>query len=145
MTSPTNPNLAALKSEAKSLRRELANQGSPITQSQALERVARGHGARDWNTLSARARRNTPETPVVVGQRLRGRYLGQSFVGEVIGLIAIGRGDQYRVTVQLDKAVDVVEFESFSNFRSRITCVVGANGVSAGRRSDGTPHLELMT
>lgn len=137
--------LPTLKREAKQLRAELAASGSPVTQAQALERVAHNHGARDWNTLSALSRRNAPDTPVMIGQRVRGRYLGQSFVADVIGLTDTGHNEQYRVTLHLDAPVDVVEFDSFSNFRQRVTCVIGADGVSPACRSDGTPHLDLLT
>lgn len=42
------------KQMAKALRTALAEHGTDITHSQALEIVARQHGAKDWNTLSAR-------------------------------------------------------------------------------------------
>lgn len=143
MSPKSPPPPAALKSEARTLRSRMAADGSPISQAQALEQTARAHGFRDWNTAQAMARRNGPDTPVMVGQRVQGRYLGQPFVGAVNALADTGQNGQYRVTLHLDAAVDVVEFDSFSNFRQRISAVIGPDGVSPAKRSDGTPHLVL--
>ncbi|MBE3636911.1 glyoxalase superfamily protein [Mangrovicoccus algicola] len=136
------PALDALKSEARALRADAAARGRPVTQSAALEQVARRHGARDWNTAAALARRNAPETPVLVGQRVRGRFLGQPFAGEVLGLER--QGSHWKVSLRFDAPVDVVEFDSFSNFRRQVSAVIGADGVSPARRSDGVPHLVLV-
>lgn len=144
MVSPTPlAALAGLKSQAKALRAEMAARNTPMSQAEALEHVARRHGFRDWNTARALSRRNAPDTPVLVGQRVHGRYLGQPFAGEVLALASLGPGGPYRLTLHLDEAVDVVAFDSFSNFRQRITAVIGPNGVSPAKRSDGTPHLEI--
>ncbi|MEM9585513.1 MAG: glyoxalase superfamily protein [Pseudomonadota bacterium] len=45
--------------------------------------------------------------------------------------------------MDLDEAVDVVRFESFSNLRTQIRVEVGPAGHSKECTSDGTPHLEL--
>src|SRR5690606_31658729 len=42
------------KAQAKALRAALQAQGTAISHAQALELIARQHGARDWNTLHAR-------------------------------------------------------------------------------------------
>ena len=42
-----------------------------------------------------------------------------------------------------DEPVDVVEFESFTGFRQRVTAMVGGDGVSWAKTSDGAPHLIL--
>ena len=39
--------------------------------------------------------------------------------------------------------VDVVTFDSFSNYRSRVSKVIGADGRSFDTTSDGVPHLVL--
>ncbi len=135
---PAFPTLDAMKAEAHALR---AAADRPLSQSQALEQIARRHGARDWNTAAALARRNAPETPAMVGQRVRGRFLGQPFAGEVLGLEK--QGSHWKISLRFDEAVDVVEFESFSNFRRQVSALVGADGISPARRSDGTPHLVL--
>lgn len=133
MSPKSPPPPAALKSEARTLRSRMAADGSPISQAQALEQTARAHGFRDWNTAQAMARRNGPDTPVMVGQRVQGRYLGQPFVGAVNALADTGQNGQYRVTLHLDAAVDVVEFDSFSNFRQRISAVIGPDGRVPGQ------------
>ncbi|WP_172328559.1 glyoxalase superfamily protein [Mangrovicoccus sp. HB161399] len=138
---PALPTLEVLKSEARALRADAAAAGRPLTQSKALEQVARRHGVRDWNTAAALARRNAPDTPAMVGQRVRGRFLGQPFAGEVLGLEK--QGSHWKISLRFDQPVDVVEFESFSNFRRQVSALVGADGVSPARRSDGTPHLVL--
>ena len=44
---------APFKDQAKRLRASLAGRGVEVSHSEALELVARQHGARDWNTLAA--------------------------------------------------------------------------------------------
>ena len=51
------------------------------------------------------------------------------------------RGAAFDVTIRFDEAVDVVEFESFSNLRTQVQITVSAAGVSAFRTSDGVPHM----
>ena len=45
--------------------------------------------------------------------------------------------------LDLDEAVDVVRFDSFSNLRKRIRVEVGPEGHSKERTSDGTPQIVL--
>lgn len=135
------PSLEALKTQARALRASLAAQSREVSHSQALELIAAAQGYRDWNTLHA-AIGNGPRPPVQVGQRVRGSYLGQAFNAEVIGVAAISDGC-YRVTLDFDEAVDVVVFDSFSNFRKRVNKVVDPSGISLDRTSDGRPHLIL--
>ena len=135
------PSLAAAKGQARYIRKDLAAQGREISHSAALELVAKSYGHKDWNTLHA-AIGNEARAPVFVGQIVAGHYLGQPFLAEVIDLQQ-GADGQYDVTLALEKAVDVVTFDSFSNFRSRIRKTVGADGRSADQTSDGVPHLIL--
>ena len=135
------PSLEAAKAQARYIRKDLATRGRNISHSAALELVAKSYGHRDWNTLHA-AIGNEPRAPVHMGQIVPGRYLGQTFLAEVIGLREMPDG-QYEVTLALEKAVDVVTFASFSNFRSRIRKTIGADGRSADKTSDGVPHLIL--
>ncbi len=135
------PTIDQAKARAKALRAELTAQGREISHSAALELVAKAHGFHDWNTLHARAG-NRPQPPVQVGDITAGRYLGQEFLAEVIGITALSEG-RYEVELQLAEAVDVVTFDSFSNFRSRIRKVVDSAGRSFDRTSDGVPHLVL--
>lgn len=127
------------KAQAKALRAALHAQGSPISHAQALELIARQHGARDWNTLHARlALRNVPPE-LALGDRVRGHYLGQPFSGRIIGLS--GPPSYRQIEIRFDQPVDVVQFESFSNLRHQIRATIDENGRSHRRTSDATPHL----
>lgn len=131
-----------MKAEARVLREESAARGQTISHSQALEQVARSHGYRDWNT----ARAALPERiscPVSIGQRVTGTYLKQPFTGTVLGASVQPGSQIFRVTIQLDEAVDVVTFDSFSNMRHRISCRLNAYGTSPAYTSDGHPHMQL--
>lgn len=135
------PNLDAAKAQARHLRADLATRGREISHSAALELIAKSYGQRDWNTLHA-AIGNEPRPPVHIGQIVPGRYLGQAFLAEVVDLREVGEG-LYEVTLDLETPVDVVSFDSFSNFRSRLRKVIGAEGVSPDKTSNGVPHLVL--
>ena len=136
------PSALTLKSEAKALREQRAAAGTPLTHGAALEAVAKAHGYRDWNT----ARAMLPEriaTPVQVGWRVKGTYLGQAFNGMVIGVHLLSDMQHYKVTVNFDEPVDVVTSELFSAFRQRVTATLDINGVSPARTSNGQPHMRL--
>lgn len=128
------------KARARELRAELAAGGTPISHAEALERVAAELGYRDWNTASARLS-NEPEVPLHVGDLVVGRYLKQPFTGRMLGVREVAGGAAFDVTIRFDEAVDVVEFESFSNLRTQVQITVSAAGVSAFRTSDGVPHM----
>jgi len=137
--SNTIPPMAELKTQAKRLRTRLKETGVDISHSASLELIAQQNGTRNWNTLRAQIG-NTPPVPKV-GERVTGRYLGQRFAGYVKGLTWLGQGDQYRITLHFDDPVDVVSFDSFSSFRQRVTGVVGIDGRSSQKTSDGVPQL----
>lgn len=130
------------KQRARDIRAEHAMRGETISHSAALEKVAAELGYRDWNTASARLS-NLPEVPLQVGDRVAGRYLKQPFSGRVLGVREVYGGGSFEVTLQFDTPVDVVSFDSFSAFRSRVTVTIGAEGVSASRTSDGHAHLQV--
>lgn len=137
------PSIVSLKQQAKRLRAKLAQDGVSIGHSKALELIAAQHGARDWNTLHAAAGNRNSAIPVNVGHPVAGTYLGQEFIGEVIGLNRLSSSGMYRITILFDTPVDVVTFDSFSAYRQRVTCTLDANGVSAERTSNGEPHMRL--
>ena len=137
------PSIKDLKQQAKRLRARLAEDGDFISYSESLELIARQYGRRDWNTLHAAAG-NRPATPVFVGARIKGRYLGQAFEGDVIAVNLLSPG-RTRVTVVFDDAVDVVAFDSFSAFRRRVTATIANNGKSAEKTSDGVPQFIVET
>jgi len=130
------------KARARALRAALSGAGTPISHSEALERVAHELGYRDWNTASARLS-NEPEIPLQVGDLVAGRYLKQPFTGRVLAVKELFGGAAFEVTIHFDEAVDVVEFDSFSNLRTRVTVTVSASGISQARTSDGAPHMIL--
>lgn len=142
MTNPSMPSLDALKQQAKRLRAGLDEDGDFLTHSESLELVAKQYGFRDWNTLHAAIGNRPPIKRFQLGSRVKGRYLGQDFTGEIIALRTMA-SDHLRVVLQFDEPVDVVTFESFSAFRSRISAVVNAEGVTTEKTSDGAPHLVM--
>lgn len=135
------PTITEAKREAKQLRAALAGKGEAISHAQALERVAQRHGFRDWNAFHA-ALRDRPPQGWQVGGRVTGRYLSQPFAATVLAADPF-RPDWFRLVLDLDEAVDVVRFDSFSNLRKRIRVKVGPEGHSKERTSDGIPHVAL--
>lgn len=142
MTDSTdNDRVTGLKAQAKRLRTQLAEAGSPVSHSQSLELVAKQHGARDWNTLRALAARPGNKRPLAVGDRVTGRYLGQAFTGYVYGMSHADHASHSRITLHFDEPVDVVTFDSFSSFRQRVSGVIGEDGRSPRKTSNGEPQL----
>ncbi|WP_420585780.1 glyoxalase superfamily protein [Ruegeria sp.] len=127
-----------LKAQARRLREKLRITGVQLSYSEALEMLAHQHGLRDWNTLSAMAGNRMH---LRVGDRVKGRYLGQPFTAEIRSLTKLGDGAHRRLTLQFDAPVDVGRFDSFSSFRQRVTGVIGWDGLSARKTSDGEPQL----
>lgn len=132
-----------LKRQAKRLRESLAAAGNPVGHSQSLELIAKQHGYRDWNTAHAATGNRPPGPPVKLGQSIAGSYLGQAFTGKVIGVQSRLDPGRWRVTLQLDEPVDVVTFDSFSAYRSRITANIDRDGLTVEKTSAGTPHMKL--
>jgi hypothetical protein len=116
MTGPL-PSLAEAKEQARRLRARLEKEGLALSHGKALDLVAQQRSFRDWNTLHA-AIGNRPTVPWTVGGRVRGHYL--------------------------DEAVDVITFEGMSNFRKRVTGLVGPDGQTRERTSNGRPHLDVV-
>ena len=142
MTSPPLPSLDALKQQAKRLRAGLDEDGDFLTHSESLELVAKQYGFRDWNTLHAAVGNRPPLKRFQLGNRVKGRYLGQAFTGEIIAIRSMPP-DHLRVVLQFDEPVDVVTFESFSAYRSRISAVINPEGVTVEKTSDGAPQLTM--
>ncbi len=142
MTNPMTPSIESLKQQAKRLRAGLAEDGDFISHSESLELIARQYGFRDWNTLHAAAGNRPAITRFQLGTRVKGRYLGQAFTGEIVALQAMPP-DHLRVSLHFDEPVDVVKFDSFSAYRQRVSALINRDGVSAEKTSDGAPQLEL--
>ena len=84
-----------------------------------------------------------PGPPVAIGERVTGAYLGLPFAGKVTGVSTLSQPDRFRVSLDFDEAVDVVRFEGLSNFRKRVSAVIGLDGRSPEKTSNGRPQLEL--
>jgi len=138
----TLPSIEALKDQAKRLRAKLGSDGTPVGHSRSLELLAHQYGYKDWNTLHATVGNQPPPCPVAVGAQVRGNYLGQAFEGDVTGVQVLSPG-RFRIILEFDEPVDVVTFESFSNFRKRVSCVIDWTGTTAEKTSDGRPQLRL--
>jgi hypothetical protein len=137
------PSSASLKAEAKALRAERALGGNPISHGAALEEVARAHGYRDWNTAAA-AIPERVASPVQVGQRVKGTYLGKPFTGLVIGVNLLSDMQHYEVTVKADQPIDVSKSQLIGPImRHRLRSTVDLHGVSVSHTSDGEPHLRI--
>ncbi len=136
------PNLHEAKSLARNLRAQLAKDGAQISHGRSLELVSRQHGFKDWNSFSAAINAMTATRGWAPGDRLRGRYLGQPFEGAVRAAEKIRPG-WFRLTIDFDAPVDVVAFESFSAYRSRVRGLVGPDGATRERTSDNRPHLQI--
>lgn len=133
------PSRAALKAQAKRLRAMLNDAETPCTHAQALEAVAHQWGARDWNTLSARAQ-DTSQHGYHPGQRVSGRYLGHRFAG-VVKSARLMPGGRHGLTLRFDDAVDVVTSPHFSAWRKQVNCVVDHSGRTSRVTSNGQPHV----
>lgn len=138
MQEATSPEV--LKAQAKRLRKALAESGTDISHSKALELVAQSVGARDWNTVATKPRPNTPNWQV--GQTVSGRYLGHAFTGRVHAVSARSRG-WHGITIDFDTPVDVVASAHFTSLRRRVSAMVGADGMTVEKTSNGQPHLQL--
>jgi len=135
------------KTHARRLRDALAAEGVALSHGRALDIVARQHGARDWNTLSANAKTASPpgnvaaasETgaaPFAVGDTVEGTFNGRAAHGRVIGLAETIKPELWRVTVRFSPPVDASTSANFRVERTRVEMVVGADGRS--RRLTGT-------
>lgn len=137
------PTLDMLKAQAKRLRAAMSEKSTPLTQSMALETIAKQWGYRDWNTLSAAAKSNAPRG-WVVGQKVSGLYLGHVFTGKLKAARTAQGGYSY-VTVVFDEAIDVVQSDAFSSFRKQVNALLREDGVTQAKLSDGTPHMMLRS
>jgi len=138
------PSLDELKGQARRLRTSLATAGNDITHSRSLELIAQQYGFADWNTLYAKVGNEPPKRAWAVGDRVSGSYLGKRFSGTVLALkAATSYPGYYTITVDFDEAVDVVDFESFSALRKRVTATIDEQGISPSKTSNGRPHMVL--
>jgi hypothetical protein len=93
--------LKALKQQARQLRIAVADGAAPISHSKSLEIIAHQKGFKDWNTLHASASNRPDVEDLKLGEIIRGRYLGQPFQGELVGIRTVKLGQLYYVSVHL--------------------------------------------
>lgn len=129
------------KHQAKILRDGLTGEGLSLGHGKALEIIARIHGARDWNTLSAKPATTSPVQAektmgFSLGASVHGTVHGKPAKGRIVGLEETVNPDLTRMTVHFDPPVDVSTSDLFEARRSRITMVFGKDGRS--KRLTGT-------
>lgn len=139
----TLPPLAKIKDEAKNLLAHYAKHNQALTHSQALEKLARNYGFRNWNTFSAKLANTASSNRYHKGMRIYGNYLSQPFQGTILKIEPSSQQGHYHLTIQFDSPVDVVTFDSFSAFRQRVTCEIGPDGTSPNKTSNGKPHMHI--
>jgi len=135
------PSVGEAKDLARKLRSLRLRRGRPITQSAALERIARRWGWRNWNTFRAAAAPVDRRAPARHGAQVSGRYLGRPFTGRVLRVAAADDG--WRVTIAFDAPVDVSTTRKLVVERRRVSALLDAAGVAYAQTSDGRPHLVL--
>ena len=134
------PSRDVLKSQAKTLRRDMAARGQSMSHAEALETIAHQWGARDWNTAVALSAQSSPGW--APGMRVQGRYLGHPFEG-VIKAARQSSAGFWSLTMRFDTAIDVVKSKQFSAFRRQVNVTINSDGHSPQKTSDGQPHLVL--
>ena len=137
------PSLKAIKEQAKRLRSNLAEVDTIVSHSKSLELIAYQLGFKDWNTLHSAISKQPILNLITVGEFLNGRYLGQPFEAEVLGVKSMAGASRFRLTLNLVEPIDVVNFESFSSMRKQISCTIDRHGISAERTSNGEPQMIL--
>lgn len=136
------PSSYILKKMAMRYRAARSKQGVVISHARALELVAKWHGYRDWNTVSAILNNTSPPDQYESGAKVEGRYLDRPFTGRILTSTPLD-AVKIRLSLELDSPIDVVASEHFSAFRKRITGVVGSDGRSEEVLSNGAPQLVL--
>ena len=134
------PSRDVLKSQAKTLRKDMAARGQSMSHAEALETIAHQWGARDWNTAVALSAQASPGW--APGMRVHGRYLGHPFEG-VIKAARQSSAGFWSLTMRFDTAIDVVKSKQFSAFRRQVNVTINSDGQSPQKTSDGQPHLVL--
>ncbi|MBL4894375.1 MAG: hypothetical protein JKY59_05815 [Emcibacter sp.] len=119
----TTLTLDNLKLQARRMRDHFAEKNIDLSHSAALEVLAKQHGFKDWNILSAILKIssksvNWPE----LEDRIKGTYLGHAFTGKILKLQTTHAENNRRYTIRFDKPIDVVTSRHFSNYRQRINC-----------------------
>ncbi len=142
-SSPLTPE--DLKLQARRMRDYLAEKNITISHSNALEVLAKQHGFKDWNVLTAPLQQS-PEREIWPGldDEIKGTYLGHAFRGKILKVQTAGTANTRRYTIQFDEAIDVVASKHFTNFRQRINCCLdqSLNSVDHKGQPDNIVQIE---
>lgn len=144
MTNSTIPPLARLKDQAGRMRARAVAKGETMSQAEALEKLARMLGQRDWNTLRALSAQTPEGAPVSVGDRVRLRYLGVPAEARVRSVHEGDEAGLWQVVLDLSGPLSIPTADGIELTRRRLHAAVDKKGVSPACRSDGVPHLELL-
>ncbi len=119
----TLPTTEDLKRQARRMRDHFAEKNIDISHSAALEAIAKQHGYKDWNILSALINRQsmTIEWPEF-DEMISGTYLGHNFTGKILKIQTCTIENLRRYTIKFDDPIDVVASKHFSSFRRQINC-----------------------
>ncbi len=117
-----------LKLQARRMRDYFAEKNIDISHSSALETLAKQHGFKDWNILSATLNRQSKKIPWPgLEDKISGSYLGHAFTGKILKVQTARMENNRRYTILFDEPIDVVSSKHFSNFRQRINCILDQN------------------
>ena len=119
----------AYKAQAKRLRTALAERDITLSHGHALEAVARQHGFRDWNTLTATGSARS-DRPFQVGDRVTGIFMKRPFTGTVIGVQLRAKAPLRQTTFKFDAPVDIADSDRFHVWRHRVTVTLDPDGRS---------------
>ncbi|WP_321389251.1 glyoxalase superfamily protein [Emcibacter sp.] len=143
MMTMTIPSADVLKQQASRLRDHLAGKNIDISHADALEAVAKQYGCKNWNVLSAMAKREKPENWLAIGDRVQGSYLGNAFSGQVIKQNLCDMASARNYSIRFDEPVDVVKSEHFSGFRQQVSMTLNKEGRSVDHKGRPDNIAEL--
>lgn len=137
--------LENLKIQARRMRDHFAEKNIDISHSATLEVLAKQHGFKDWNVLSAILKRRLekdiwPE----LDDRIKGIYLGHNFTGRVTKIQITKQENSRRYTLLFDNPVDVVTSAHFSNSRRQINCFLDQSLKSVDHKGRPDNIVQLL-
>lgn len=136
---------ANLKLQARRLRDYFAGKNIEISHAMALEALAKQHGFRDWNVLSATLNRQAEQKAwPELEDRIRGNYLGHSFQGKILKVETTTVANSRRYTILFDQPIDVVASAHFSSYRKQINCFLNQNLVSIDHKGRPDNILQII-
>ena len=142
--SSTPLTLENLKRQARRLRDHFAEKNIEISHSASLEALAKQHGYKDWNVLSALAKRlsENPAWPAL-DDKITGSYRGHTFTGKILKIKTAPLANTRGYTIRFDEAIDVVTSKHFTNFRQQINCILDQtlSSVDHKGRQDNFVHI----